>query len=144
MFFHWFGVKATNTSSLLFAIQSTEPGKNAWEALAYIPIVLVIVILATLVVTALRLTNAVRMDVIPVNAVLAALGLVSTLLILFRIIAPPVFAVERTITYEGTIQVPIFFALLTAMGIAFGSVLAMREAGLSVSDLRALPDDEAS
>lgn len=28
MFFHWFGVKATNTSNLLFAIQSIAPGKT--------------------------------------------------------------------------------------------------------------------
>jgi hypothetical protein len=33
MFFHWFGVKAVNTSNLLFAIQAGGPGKNAWEAL---------------------------------------------------------------------------------------------------------------
>jgi hypothetical protein len=42
MFFDWFGVKLSNTSNLLFAIQSIEPGESAWEALEYIPIVLVI------------------------------------------------------------------------------------------------------
>lgn len=40
MFFHWFGVKAINTSNLLFAIQAGGPGKSAWEALDYIPIAL--------------------------------------------------------------------------------------------------------
>lgn len=38
MFFHWFEVKAINTSNLLFAIQSIEPEKSAWEALDFIPI----------------------------------------------------------------------------------------------------------
>lgn len=140
MFFHWFGVKATNTSNLLFAIQSIEPGKNAWEALAYIPIVLVITILATLAVAALPLKNAVHRPSIPVNAVVALLGLVSVLLILFRIIKPPIFDVERTVTYEGTVQLPIFLALLAAAGIAYGGYRAMREEGVSTHGNRASPD----
>lgn len=139
MFFHWFGVKAVNTSSLLFAIQSIEPGKNAWEALDYIPIVLVITIVATLAVTALRLTRAVHEDSALVNAAVAILGLVSVLLIAFRIIDPPVFSVEPTITYEGAIQLPIVLALLAAVGIALGSCLAMREGGVSLSHLRSRP-----
>jgi cytosine/uracil/thiamine/allantoin permease len=130
MFFHWFGVKATNTSSLLFAVQSVEAGKNAWEALEYIPIILVVAIVATLVVTALHLKRGVDKESALVQAVLAILGFVSALLILLRIIEPPVFAVERTITYEGTPQFPIFLALLAAVGIAFGSYLAMREVGV--------------
>lgn len=127
MFLHWFGVKAINTSNLLFAIRSVEPGKNAWEALDYIPTVLLITILATLAVAALRATNALRKDSFPVNAVVAILGFVSVGLILFRIIDPPVFRVEPTITSEGAVQFPIFLALLAAAGIAVGGLQAMRE-----------------
>ncbi len=136
MFFHWFGVKAINTSNLLFYIQAGGPGKNAWEALDYIPIVLVITVLATLAVAALRLTNAVRKPPVAVNALVAVLGLVSMLLILFRIVEPPIFNVERTITFEGAVQFPIFLALLAAAGVALGACLAMREEGISLSDLR--------
>ncbi len=127
MFLHWFGVKAVNTSNLLFAIQSVEPGKNAWEALDYIPTVLLITILATLAVAALRATNALRKDSVPVNAVVAILGVVSVLLIGFRIIDPPVFNVEPTITFEGAVQFPIFLALAAAIGIAVGGFLALWE-----------------
>lgn len=127
MFLHWFGVKAVNTSNLLFAIQSVEPGKNAWEALDYIPTVLLITILATLAVAALRATNALRRDSVPVNAVVAILGVVSVGLILFRIIDPPVFNVEPTITSEGAVQFPIFLALAAAAGIAVGGFRAVRE-----------------
>jgi hypothetical protein len=137
MFFHWFGVKATNTSSLLFGIHSVLPGKDAWEALEYIPIVLVVTIFAALGVAALRLTNAVRRPLVPLTLVVALLGAVSMLLILFRIIEPPVFEVEPTITWSGTIQIPLFLALVAAAGIAFGGCLAMREEGFSLSDLRA-------
>lgn len=137
MFFHWFGVKLTNTSNLLFAIQSIEPGKSAWEALDYIPIVLLITIIAALAVAALRLTNAVHRPLIQVNAVVAILGLVSALLILFRIVDPPIFYTEATTTSEGTVQFPIFLALLAAAGIAFGGFRAMQEEGVSFADLRA-------
>lgn len=65
MFFHWYGVKAVNTSNLLFAIQAVGPGKSAWEALNYIPIVLSITIGVTLAAVALRLTSAVRRPSIP-------------------------------------------------------------------------------
>jgi hypothetical protein len=131
MFFYWFGVKAVNTSNLLFAVQSIEPGKSAWEALEYIPIVLLITIIVTLAVAALRLTNAVRKFPVPVNALVAILGLVSMLLILYRIVDPPIFHVEITITDEGAAQLPIFLALLAAAGITFGGCLAMRKEGCS-------------
>jgi hypothetical protein len=127
MLFHWFDVKAVNTSPLLFAIQSVLPGKNAWQALEVIPVVLLITILGTLAVAVLRLTNSLRKDSAPVNAVVAILGLASVLLILYRIIDPPVFDVEPTITLEGAVQFPIFLALAAAAGVAFGGFLAMRE-----------------
>lgn len=127
MLFHWFGVKLVNNSNLLFAIQSVEPGKSAWEALEYIPIVLTITIIVTLAVAALRRVNAFPKPSLLVNSLVAILGLVSMLLILFRIVDPPTFGVEETITSEGTVQTPIFLALLAAVGIAFGGWRAMRE-----------------
>lgn len=136
MFLHWFGVKAVNTSSLLFAIQAGGPGKNVWEALDYIPIVLVVTIVVTLSVATLRLTGAARGRSIQVNAVVAILGIVSTLLVLYRIVDPPVFYIERTITFEGAAQVPIFLSLVAAAGIACGGLWAMREEGVSLPGLR--------
>ena len=135
MFFHWYEVKAVNTSNLLFAVQSVEPGKNAWEALDHIPTVLLITILATLAVVVLRLTNALREDSPPVNAVVAALGLASVSLIVFRIVDPPVFNVEPTTTTEGAVRPPIYLALLAAAGIAYGGFRAMREEGVSLDGL---------
>lgn len=67
MFCHWFGVKAVNTSNLLFAVQAVGPEKSAWEALDYIPIVLVVTIVSTLAVATLRLTS-VRKPPLPINA----------------------------------------------------------------------------
>jgi hypothetical protein len=48
MFFDWLGAKTITTSSLLFLIQAFEPDRSAWEALDYIPFVLVVAIGVTL------------------------------------------------------------------------------------------------
>jgi hypothetical protein len=54
------------------------------------------------------------------SATVAILGLISALLILIRIIDPPDFGSFRevwgTVTIEGTVQPPMFLALLAAMG----------------------------
>jgi uncharacterized membrane protein len=133
MFFHWYGVKAVNTSNLLFAVQAGGPGKSAWEALDYIPIVLVIAVVATLAVVAMRLTNAVGRPPVPLNAVVAIAGIVSVLLILYRIADPPIFYTEPTVTVEGAAQLPIFLSLFAAAGIACGGCLAVREEARSRS-----------
>lgn len=133
MFFHWFGVKAVNTSNLLFAVEAGGPGKSAWEALDYIPIALVITVVAALAVAATRFANAARRPSVSLNAAVTVLGIVSVLLILFRIVDPPVFYTEQTITIEGTAQFPIYLALFAAAGIACGGCLAMREEARSRS-----------
>jgi hypothetical protein len=139
MFFHWFGVEGSSISNpLLIYFRGSRPGRNAWEALDYIPIVLLITIIVTLAVVALCLINAARKFPVPVNAGVAILGLVSMLLILYRIVDPPAFGIEeKIIMWEGTVQFPIFLALLAAAGIAFGGCLAIREEGISLSSLRA-------
>jgi hypothetical protein len=141
MFFHWFGVEAYNTSNLLFAIESVEPGKNAWEALEYIPIALLTTILITLAATALRLAGAVPNPSFPANVAIAILGFVSMLLILFRIVDPPVFGVEPTITSEGAVEWPIFLALAAAAGIAFGGCSAAVQADRAASTSSTWPSD---
>jgi len=127
MFFDWFGSKASEGSALdLFSV-----GRSAWDALDYIPIVLLIAIAAPLAVAGLRLTSIVRKPSAPASVIVAILGVVSVLLILFRIVHPPTFGSINVgfgpITIEGTVQFPIYLALLAAAGIAFGGCWAMRE-----------------
>lgn len=125
MCLHWFGSKDSGELRL-FSVD-----RNAWEALDYIPIVLLITIVVTLAAVVLRSPNRARKPPIPINAVVAILGVVSMSLILFRILDPPNFGSFReiwgTIAIEGTVQIPIFLALLAAAGIAAGGCLAMRE-----------------
>ncbi|HEY4780081.1 MAG TPA: hypothetical protein VIH47_10870 [Solirubrobacterales bacterium] len=71
----WFGSKDSGELRL-FSV-----GRNAWEALDYIPIVLLIAIIAALGVVALRLTGSAYQPPVKANAVVAILGIVSVLLI---------------------------------------------------------------
>jgi hypothetical protein len=67
------------------------------------------------------------------NLVVAVLGFISALLIIFRIIDPPSFGSFRgffgTVSADGTVRFGIFLSLLAAMGIAFGGYRATREEG---------------
>jgi hypothetical protein len=137
MSFDWFGVVGVNNTNLLFYLRDAEPGQSAWEALDVISVVLLVTIVAALAVASLRFMDAVHGFPVPVNAVVAILGIVSALLIFFRIVDPPDFGSEGILRFEGTIQTPMFLALSAAVGIAFGGCLAMREEGFSLADLRA-------
>ncbi len=83
MFFDWFGAKVSGFSG------SLEGGGSAWDALDVIPIFLMAAIIVALAVAVIRLTDA---DVEPpfsLNTLVAALGGLAVILILYRIINPP-------------------------------------------------------
>lgn len=150
MSFDWFAVNSfSKPNPLLIDLGGVEPGQSAWEALDVISVVLLIAIVAALAVAALRFVDAVHGFPIPVNAVVAILGIFSVLLILFRIVDPPSFGSEEILQLGGTARLPIafqfertarlpmFLGLSAAAGIAFGGCLAMREEGISLAGLRA-------
>lgn len=131
MFFVWFGVKASNTSHLLFAVQAGGAGKSVWEALGVTPVILTVTIVAVFVVAGLRLTNVVQGFAVGFDAVSGILGAISSVLILWGIVAPPVFATEMSIKIEGTARWPMFLALAAAVGIAVGSCWEIREKSIN-------------
>jgi hypothetical protein len=125
-FLDWFGSKSSAESLGLFSVS-----RSAWEALDYIPFVLLVTSVAALVVVVFRLASIDRRAMAAVNAVVAMLGAGSALLILYRIVDPPEFGTIGTSfglhTVEGTVKLPMFLALAAAMGIVLGSCLALRE-----------------
>ena len=88
-FFDWFGSTDSGELHLI------SVGRDAWEALDYIPIILVAAIVAALAVPTLRLMKASFKPRIPLNAVVALLGIASVALICFRIIDQPNFGSFR-------------------------------------------------
>ncbi|HEX5375407.1 MAG TPA: hypothetical protein VFW48_04535 [Solirubrobacterales bacterium] len=132
MFFNWFGVEVSGVGG--FSGTISGDGGNAWQALDFIPFVLLATILVTLGVAALRLTDADYEPPVSANTVVTVLGVVSVLLILFRIIDPPSFGSVGGISVDATRSIGIFLGLIAAGGIAYGGYSAMQEEGMTFGD----------
>ncbi|HXV06378.1 MAG TPA: hypothetical protein VFP23_10790 [Solirubrobacterales bacterium] len=132
MFFDWFGVKVSGAGGF----GGSVPGAagNAWDALDVIPIFLVIAIAAALGVAMVRLIEADFEPAVSLNAVVAALGILAALLVLFRVIDPPTFASYAGVSVEATRKFGLFLGLIAAAGIAYGGYRAMQEEGTSFAD----------
>jgi hypothetical protein len=133
MFFDWFSVEVSGGSGV-FAASAVGAG-SAWDALDFIPIVLVVTILAALGVAALRLTDAAYEPPISANAVVSVLGGLSVLLILYRIVDTPGGGSVPGLSVDVSPALGIFLGLLAAIGIAYGGYRAMQEEGASFGDV---------
>ncbi|MFI5028991.1 MAG: hypothetical protein ACHQCF_08455, partial [Solirubrobacterales bacterium] len=127
MFFTWFGVEVSGVGGFSGSVPGA--GGSAWDALDFIPIVLMITIIVALAVAVLRLTDSTYELPVSMNAVVTALGGFSVLLILFRIVDPPSFGSFGGVSVDGTVEIGIFLGLIAAAGIAYGGYLAMKEEG---------------
>jgi hypothetical protein len=131
MFFDWFGVEISGEGgSVSFG---SGAGGSAWDALDFIPIVLVITIVVALVNVFLRLSDSDYEPPVSLNVAVAVLGGLSTLLVLYRIISPPSFGTFGGVSVDATLEFGIFLGLLAAAGIAFGGYRAMQEEGSTFS-----------
>jgi hypothetical protein len=131
MFFDWFGVKVSSVTGFSGSLSG---GGSAWDALDVIPIFLMAAIVVALAVAVIRLTDA---DVEPpfsLNTIVAALGALAVILILYRIINPPDTPEFAGVSVDVTLKFWIFVSLAAAAGIAYGGYSAMREEGTTFGD----------
>ncbi|MBW8059037.1 MAG: hypothetical protein FVQ78_01630 [Solirubrobacterales bacterium] len=131
MFFNWFGVEVSGVGGFS---GSASGGGSAWNTLDFIPVVLVVTIVAAIGVAVLRLIDSAFEPPVSMNSVVAVLGGISVLLILFRIVSPPGFGSFGGISVDATLSFGIFLGLIAAAGIAYGGYSAMREEGASFGD----------
>lgn len=126
MFFPWYGFGGKSVEVPGSGTIST-PGAdvNAWEALSFIDLVLLLVAALAIALAVARAADAMPsgLPAPPATIVLAAGGL-AVLLVLYRILDVPVPAIEG---FENGRKIGIFLALLAAGGIAFGGYTAMNE-----------------
>lgn len=132
MFFDWFGVEISGVTG--FSGDVSGSGGSAWDALDVIPIFLMLAIVVAVGVAVVRLTDADLEPPISLNAIVAALGGLAVLLILFRILFPPDFGSFGGVTVDATLKFGIFLGLIAAAGIAYGGYSAMREEGMTFGD----------
>jgi hypothetical protein len=128
MFFDWFGAKISGVPGFSGTVSSSGGG-SAWDALDVIPIFLMLAIVVAIGVAVVRLTDADLEPPVSMNAIVAALGGLAVLLILYRIVFPPDFGSFGGVSVDATLKFGIFLGLIAAAGIAYGGYSAMREEG---------------
>jgi len=132
MFFDWFGVEVSGVGGFSGSVPGA--GGNAWDALEFIPIVLLLAIVAALATVALRLSDSTFEPPVPMSTLVTVLGVISVLLILFRIIDPPSYDSFGGVSVDATLSLGIFLGLIAAGGIAFGGYSTMKEEGITFGD----------
>jgi hypothetical protein len=133
MFFDWFTVEVSGGNGIFSA--SASAGGSAWDALDWIPIVLVVTIVAALGVAALRLTDSSYEPPVAANSIVAILGGLSFLLILYRIVDPPGAGSVPGLSIDVSPAFGIFVSLIAAAGIAYGAYRAMQDEGASFGEI---------
>lgn len=124
--FDWFSVDIGAGTGF-----EVDTGGNAWEVFGGIDIILFITAIAGM---GLAIAAATQSDVsLPVaaSAITAGLGILATLLVLYRIIDPPGSGDAEDFGVEISRDIGVFLGLIAAAGVAIGGWLAMQEEGTS-------------
>jgi hypothetical protein len=99
---------------------------SAWDAFDLIKIVMLLTIAAAIALAVMTaMGSAVNLPV-AMSAIVAGLGILTTLLVLYRVIDPPAEGLDRSYG--------VFLGLIASAGIAYGGWRAMEEEGTSFGD----------
>lgn len=110
-------------------------GGNAWQTLEVLPVGVLLTVIVAVGAALLRLAGSKREPAVPLGAAIAVLGGVSTLGVLFRIIAPPDLGNLGGVPLGASVQLGAFLALAAAAGVAYGGYRAMGERGASFAEV---------
>jgi hypothetical protein len=130
MFFDWFTVDISSGDGLF----SVSAGGNAWEAFSWIDLFLMLTIVVAVAVAVIRLSDALVEPPVSLNAVAAVLGAVSVLLILYRIIDPPIDTGDLPGVDVGR-AIGVYLGLLASAALTYGAFRAMQEEGTSFGEI---------
>jgi hypothetical protein len=124
----WFNLDVPDTPGV-----EIDTGLSAWQAFSLIDIIVFITAVSAI---ALGLMAATQTSVnlpVTLSAIVAGLGILSVLLILFRIISPPDFEAFGVTVADTNRSYGVFLGLLAALGVTYGAWLTMQEEGASFS-----------
>lgn len=125
MFLNWWGTPDTINGVAIPDIVDVEvdASANAWEAHSFNDIVWFVTALAAIGLGLLAATQT-RMDLpVAASAIVTALGILSLLLIVIRLIDPP---------FDLTREYGVWLGLIAILGIIYGGWTAMQEEGTSL------------
>lgn len=130
MWLDWFKVDISDDQGLF----SISAGGNAWESFSYTDLFLMLTVVVAVAVAIIRLSDALVEPPVSLNAIAAVLGVLSVLLILYRIIDPP-FDTGGVPGIDISPAIGAFLGLIAAAGIAYGAYRAMQEEGSSFGEI---------
>jgi hypothetical protein len=153
MFFAWYGIDSLSVSGGGLEQEITgdlleqfggeaETSASAWKAFSLIDILLLITIIGVVALAVTRAMGAAIDLPIAPSALIAGLGGVAFLLILFRLIITPDATAGADIPAGVEVdadlsrKIGIFLGLIASAGMAIGGWLAMQEEGTSFGDQR--------
>ena len=128
--FSWFGIGGDLGDQASAA--GVDTGFNAWQSFDFIDIILFITVLVA-VGGALMTANAQSVNSpVAISAITAGLGILSVILILFRIIDTPDFGGDFFGSgIDVSRKIGVFLGLIAAGGVAYGGWMAMQAEGTS-------------
>jgi len=134
MFLPWYGYSLKGGSA---AGVARSANRNAWQAFSFIDLYLLITIVAALVLVVLVMSQ--RSVALPVagSVIVTALGGLAVLFILFRILSKPDVCAAGFCAgnlFDRSLKFGVFLGLISAAGIVFGGLRAMRDEGTSFGD----------
>ncbi len=137
MFFSWYGiggeagelVEQAQEAADALGVQGPEDANtsaNAWESFDFTDLILFLAAATGIAFAVIALANLSVELPIAFSAIVTGLGVLATLLVLYRIINPP---------GEGDVdkEIGIYLGLLASAGIAIGGYLGMQEEGADFS-----------
>jgi hypothetical protein len=132
MFFDWFKVEVTGTGGFF----GGSLGGNAWEWFTWIDLLLLLTVIVAIIVVVVRVSDALFEPPVSLNAIVAVLGGLSVLFVLYRIIDPPGGSEEFSgVSVDVGRQIGVYLGLLASAGIAYGGYRAMQEEGTSFGEI---------
>jgi hypothetical protein len=136
MFLPWFGVGGPGVERADELAPSGTgapefPDANAWQAFGFIDVVLVATGLVAIAPALVFLVAGIKLPPIA-NALAAGLGILATLLVLYRLISPPEWFVVAGsevpgFELEASREAGVFLGLIASAAVAVGGGLATRE-----------------
>jgi hypothetical protein len=139
-FFKWFGV-STNVSAVAGVNVGGSVSSTGWDTFTNSRWIWLITIIVALGAVVLRAGQRELSLPVQPSVIIAGLGALSTLLILYRILHhPSASASFGTFHTSVGIKIGIWLGLIAAAAITYGGYLAMQDEGTSLSDVR----DQAS
>lgn len=111
-------------------------GGNAWQTMEIIRFVILLAALAGIALAVLAATQSDLDMPVAMSAIAAGLGILATILILFRIISPPDFGLGEVADalggeFDVGRSIGVFLGLIAAAGVAYGGWRAMQDEGTS-------------